>query len=151
MYAHICSIYVGCGETVEAEEKERMGSSKGIYHILAGESEIAEQCFLKNALTQLGHFVEIVATGDQARLKLRQGSFSILILDLNLPHANGMEILRELRAEGHRPGVIFTAIAPEPGDRKACEEFDRVEFLQKPYRVDELKTAIGRISAAVMC
>ena len=128
-----------------------MGSSKGIYHILAGESEVAEQCFLRNALTQFGHFVEIVSTGDQARLKLAQGSFSILILDLNLPNANGMEILRELRSAGRQPGVIFTALAPEPGDRQACKEFDRVEFLQKPYRIEELRAAIGRISTAVMC
>ena len=128
-----------------------MGSSKGIYRIMVGESEVVEQCFLRNALIQLGHFVEICATGDQALLKLNQGSFSILILDLNLPHANGMEILRVMRAQGRKPGIIFTALSPEPGDRKACAEFDRVEFLQKPYRLDELKTAISRVSTGVMC
>ena len=115
------------------------------------EAEAEESCFLRNALTQFGHFVEVVDNGDLAREKLQRGSFSILILDLNLPRSDGMEILRELRGAGRQPGIIFTSISPQPGDIEACKEFDRVEFLQKPYRLDELQTAISRISTAVMC
>lgn len=127
-----------------------MASSRGIHRILVGESERVEQTFLMHALTQLGHYVDVCDNAEAAEELLREGSYSVLIMDLGLPRANGMEMLRDLRAQGHQPGVIFTALAPRQGDAEACGEYDRVKFLQKPFTVEELQLAISEVTPGVL-
>ena len=128
-----------------------MPSSTGIYRILVGDNEPMVTRFLKEALSQAGHFVDVAQTGEDAKAKLESAEFGILILDLGLSNHSGLQILQDLRRRGRRTGVILTSTGPSEEAHKACEEYQRVQFLQKPFGLMELRIALERVSNVVKC
>ena len=128
-----------------------MPSSTGIYRILVGDNEPMVTRFLKEALSQAGHFVDVCQTGEEAESKLKSAEFGILILDLGLSNHSGLQILQDIRQRGRRTGGILTSTGPSEEAQKACEEFERVQFLQKPFGLTELRTALERVSNVVKC
>lgn len=70
-------------------------------------------------LTEEGYEVAHAADGDDATKKIREMSPDILILDLVLPRKNGIEVLRQLRAESSKilrnlPVIIVTNVNRDP-------------------------------------
>ena len=128
-----------------------MGSSVGLYRILIGESDPGEQCFLRNALSQFGHIIEMVSNGGQVLEKLSESRYAILILEAGLPGMNGIDLMYDLRNSGKQPGTIFTSDGDFPDRAEITRDFDRVGFLERPYSLDDLQEAIARVCAPVPC
>jgi two-component system CheB/CheR fusion protein len=94
-------------------------------------------------LTEEGHQVEMagdVATG----LELAgQHDFDLLISDLGLPDAGGHELMRQLRARGHRlPGIAMSGYGQE-ADIQRSHEAGFTAHLTKPASRDQLTEAIA--------
>jgi PAS domain S-box-containing protein len=99
-------------------------------------------------LELLGYEVREAGDGDQALERLRGPdgeAFRFVLLDLTMPTLSGAETLQELRKLHPQLPVILSsgfnqeeAFDPESGPAL-------VEFLQKPYRLDDLSAAIGRL------
>lgn len=53
--------------------------------------------------------VECAADGMEALEKIRAGRFGLVILDHDMPHQNGPEVLRTVRAEGRRVPVVLVS------------------------------------------
>ena len=53
--------------------------------------------------------VECAANGARALEKLRQSRFALAVLDWNMPHLDGREVLRTIRAEGLRIPVVVVS------------------------------------------
>lgn len=67
------------------------------------------------------------------------GSISLIILDLNLPRHDGIEILQKLResvALGHVPVVVLTS-SDSPRDRVLANELGATRYLRKPSNLEE--------------
>ena len=67
------------------------------------------------------------------------GSLSLIILDLNLPRHDGIEILqklRELARLDHVPVVVLTS-SDSPRDRVLANELGATRYLRKPSSLDE--------------
>jgi two-component system, chemotaxis family, response regulator Rcp1 len=67
------------------------------------------------------------------------GSFSLIILDLNLPRHDGIEILQKLRESArleHVPVVVLTS-SDSPRDRILANELGATRYLRKPSSLDE--------------
>ena len=67
------------------------------------------------------------------------GSISLIILDLNLPRHDGIEILQKLRESvvlGHVPVVVLTS-SDSPRDRVLANELGATRYLRKPSNLDE--------------
>jgi CheY-like chemotaxis protein len=67
------------------------------------------------------------------------GSISLIILDLNLPRHDGIEILQKLRESvtlGHVPVVVLTS-SDSPRDRILANELGATRYLRKPSNLDE--------------
>lgn len=58
-----------------------------------------------------GFVVETAADGREALAKLRQRTYSVVLLDLMMPNTNGYEVLEELRHFPRRPFVIVITAA----------------------------------------
>ena len=122
-----------------------MGSSIGVYRILVADADIMVGQFRRNALTQLGHFVDLAQDAKDVRRKLQEGNLDVLITDLELPDGSGLDILREARAGGKQVGVILTSVRSSLEAEQACRDFERVKFLRKPFGLTELYAALDDV------
>jgi CheY-like chemotaxis protein len=74
--------------------------------VVEDDSYLAEG--VSRSLCKSGHAVDVVADGLSAEAALGVTSYDLVILDLQLPQRNGLEVLRNYRAGGgHAPGMIL--------------------------------------------
>jgi DNA-binding NarL/FixJ family response regulator len=111
---------------------------------------VEDQTTLRELLSELlsaSHEVEAVATGESARALLKSSVFDLVLLDLVLPDAHGLELLSELRMLPRRPrALILTAHAKASVVRDAMARGARA-VLSKGAPLRELREAIEQVSA----
>lgn len=98
-------------------------------------------------LPSMGYSASTVYNGKSALETIRTSPPSLILLDLELPDATGLDILRQLNAEGiHIPTVLFTAHGSE---HIAAEAFRLgvQDYLVKPVEADQLEASITRALA----
>ncbi|MBU6409443.1 MAG: sigma-54 dependent transcriptional regulator, partial [Verrucomicrobia bacterium] len=99
-------------------------------------------CFL---IEEAGHYAEGVETGELALTRLKEDKWDAVLLDLNLGHENGLDVLSEMaRKHAQIPVVMFTA----QGNIKTAVEAMRrgaVDFLEKPFQHEQFITVLARL------
>jgi DNA-binding response OmpR family regulator len=96
-------------------------------------------------LSRAGYEVVVVADGDAALEALAQHAPDLVVLDLMLPHVDGLEIARQLRAEGNTPIIMLTARREET-DRILGLEMGADDYVVKPFSPREL---VSRVKAVL--
>ena len=91
--------------------------------ILIVEDEFSISNFLKTVLEGDGYTVEVATCAAQARAALEKMEFSAMLLDLGLPDADGLELLRELNRE---LGITLVLVTHDLG---VAEQAQRVIHL----------------------
>jgi len=110
--------------------------------VIEDEANIAD--FVKRGLLHSGFEVEVADTG-YGGLGIAQSSYpDIVVLDLMLPDADGIDICRELRASGDMGIVILTARS-QVGERIRGLEAGADDYLPKPFAFDELLARIRAV------
>jgi FixJ family two-component response regulator len=71
---------------------------------------------------------------------------SCLILDMQMPGLNGLELQSRLISRGHSPPIVFITALPSERIRNCALAAGAIGFLPKPFREDAL---VGLISAAL--
>jgi diguanylate cyclase (GGDEF)-like protein/PAS domain S-box-containing protein len=95
-------------------------------------------------LPGLGYEAFHASSGKKALEILHLRTFSLMLLDLQLPDMTGLQLLRQLGSEGrHVPTILFTAHGSE---QVAVEAFHLgvQDYLIKPVEPDDLNAAITR-------
>jgi two-component system, OmpR family, phosphate regulon response regulator PhoB len=117
--------------------------------ILVAEDEADLAGLLKHTLERsLGASVEIVRSGDAALKAVADSHPDLLILDLNLPVVDGLDVCRILRARGATadlPIIMLTARGQE-ADRVTGFEIGADDYVTKPFSLRELT---GRVRAVL--
>ena len=86
---------------------------------------------------RFNHKLTTATTAADGRLLLRRDDPDLLILDVMLPDANGMELCRTIRADSDIPIVMLTARGDVP-DRILGLEFGADDYIPKPFEPREL-------------
>ncbi|RNC66639.1 MAG: sigma-54-dependent Fis family transcriptional regulator [Desulfuromonadales bacterium] len=102
----------------------------------------------REALTLLirnaGHFVRSAASGTEGQQILAREKFEIVITDLLLPDANGIDILKKVKEESPLTEVILiTGHASAETAVRAMKE-GAFDYITKPLNIDELKIIIAK-------
>ncbi|WP_181707987.1 phosphate regulon transcriptional regulator PhoB [Chthonobacter rhizosphaerae] len=116
--------------------------------ILIAEDEEPLRLLLSYNLEAEGFAVEVVSTGDDAALSVREAPPDLLILDWMLPGVSGLELCRRLRqdpASARLPVIMLTARGSE-GDRIRGLAVGADDYVVKPFSVPEL---IARVHAVL--
>ncbi|NMO57458.1 response regulator [Actinoplanes sp. TBRC 11911] len=81
-----------------------------------------------------------------ARDYLSAGDIDLVLLDMNLPDGNGLDLARELAADHGRPRPAVVAVTASvlPQDRTAALDAGCDGFLDKPYAAAELVATVAR-------
>jgi DNA-binding response OmpR family regulator len=103
----------------------------GNTHVLLVEDDVELAQLVQEYLQRYEFMVALEHRGDTAADRVRALNPEILILDLNLPGRDGLEICRELRADYSGPIVMFTA-RDEDVDEIVGLELGADDYLTKP-------------------
>jgi DNA-binding response OmpR family regulator len=98
------------------------------------------------ALIDEGATVEWVRDGAAAEQLLETRVFDALLLDLGLPHKDGIELLRGLRARGNGMPVLVVTARDTVAQRVLGLNSGADDYLVKPFDLEEL---IARLNALV--
>jgi len=97
---------------------------------------------IAHQLRDQGHSVDVLHDGEEALSFLRQDGADMVILDVNLPSLNGIELLRSLRADGSAIPIILLTAKSEINDRVSGLDAGADDYLTKPFDMVELEARI---------
>lgn len=115
--------------------------------VLVAEDEPNIVVSLEFLLTRAGFHVDVRSSGAAALEAARTTPPDVMILDIMLPEMNGLEVLRQLRADQvspHLPVLMLTAKGQREDRDKAIEAGADV-FLTKPFANAELVSAVCKL------
>jgi len=114
--------------------------------ILLVEDHGAMRGMIADHLGERGFAVDAVASAEDARSALATTAYDALILDLGLPDADGMEVLREVRARkaDHVPALILTA-RDALQDRVRGLNAGADDYIVKPFDLTELEARLRAV------
>ena len=93
---------------------------------------------LSRALKAEGMTVDWVRDGGEAQAALREGPHAIVLLDLGLPGADGLDLLKSARREGVNAPVLVITARDGLEDRVRGLDLGADDYLVKPFEVREL-------------
>lgn len=85
-----------------------------------------------------GHAIDHEADGETASQLLRQATFDLIILDVNLPNRNGFEIVRSMRSRQDQTPVLILTARSQIDDRVVGLDAGADDFMIKPFDFREL-------------
>ena len=109
---------------------------KGI-RILVVDDERAIRRFLRASLSTHGHTIYEAANGADALAVIAEQRPDMVFLDLGLPDADGIEIIRQLREWSSVP-VIILSVRDQEKDKIQALDAGADDYLTKPFGIGEL-------------
>lgn len=114
--------------------------------ILIVEDEARVASFLQKGLREAGFVVDAAEDGNRALELALSTDYDAVVLDLMLPHRDGLSVLRELRATGKSTPVLALTALDAVEDRVAGLDAGADDYLTKPFALAEL---LARVRALI--
>ncbi len=112
--------------------------------ILLVEDKESLRLMLKTAIEKMGFSVDAVEDGEQAQEKIRQHRHLLILTDLRLPKASGLEVLEYCKElDDSVPVIVMTAYGTIEEAVLAIKR-GAFDFIQKPVDLDHLSLLIQR-------
>ncbi len=112
--------------------------------ILVVEDESSIASFVALYLKNAGYSVRSAATGGEALQQVAKGQPALIVLDLNLPDLDGIEICRRIRKTADVPIIMLTA-RDEDVDKIIGLEVGADDYLTKPFNPRELVARVKSV------
>jgi len=99
---------------------------------------------LKRGLAAAGFVVDVMPTAGGAAAALRANRFEVVVLDLGLPDADGLDVLNEMRRREDATPVLILTARGGLDDRVIGLQSGADDYLVKPFALEEL---VARLQA----
>jgi DNA-binding response OmpR family regulator len=111
--------------------------------VVDDDHELAD--LLALALYRAGYDVEVATNGIAALQRVRRAPVEVVLLDWNMPVADGAAFLREWRHDGDKdaPPVVVMSAAPDALQRALG--LGAAAVIAKPFRLDELEALLLQV------
>ncbi len=113
-------------------------------HILVVEDEQRLAYLLRRVLLEERHTVDLAHDGHTGLNLAESGTYDLVILDVMLPGLDGLEICRQMRADGVMSPVLMLTARGAVEDRVVGLNVGADDYLTKPFAMEEL---LARINA----
>lgn len=97
---------------------------------------------VKDGLEGMGFYIDLAYTGVIGEEKVFVNEYDCILLDLNLPDSDGLEILKKWREEGKDWPVIIITAKDEIKERVFGLDAGADDYLIKPFHLTELRARI---------
>lgn len=118
-------------------------AKEALFLIVDDEQEVCN--FFSYLLKQKGYGVETATSGAEASVKLQQHNFDTALVDLKLPDANGLDILREIKeSQPHCEVIIITGFSTVKSAVEAIQ-LGAFDYVEKPFvDINEMEVLLER-------
>src|SRR5512134_3171157 len=113
--------------------------------VLVVDDEKSLREFVRRNLEVRGYRVMTASNGVEAMAIFQNEPIHMVIMDIMMPHMDGLETTRRIREEAHVPIIILTAMGEEAEHVRAFA-LGAADYLTKPFGVGEL---LGRVKAVL--
>ena len=110
--------------------------------VLVVDDEPGVRVALERALRLEAYDVELAADGREALERLAATAPDAVVLDVAMPHLDGLEVCRRLRDAGDRTPVLMLTARDAVDDRVAGLDAGADDYLVKPFALKELKARL---------
>ncbi|KAA3640967.1 MAG: DNA-binding response regulator [Armatimonadetes bacterium] len=110
--------------------------------VLVVEDDPAVREALVRALGFEGYSVETARDGGVALSMVRENNFDLILLDVMMPHVDGIETCRRIRASGDDIPILMLTAKAAVGDRVEGLDAGADDYVTKPFALDELLARI---------
>jgi len=111
-------------------------------HILVMEDDLSVAKGLEMVLSEGGFDVNLAGTGELALEAFKQKRFDLLVADLRLPDIDGMEVIKQIKAEKPETEVIVITGYGTTATAVEAMKLGVHDFLPKPFTEDQIKKSI---------
>jgi DNA-binding response OmpR family regulator len=108
--------------------------------VIEDEPDIASA--LEKGLRQVGYAVDIALDGESGSELALVNDYDLLILDLNLPGVDGLEVCHRVRAECPSLLILMLTARSRPDERVAGLDLGADDYLVKPFHFAELTARV---------
>jgi len=119
--------------------------------ILLAEDNIVNQRLASRLLEKRGHRVALASTGGEALARLKDETFDVILMDVQMPDMDGLEttaIIREReRAGGARTPIIALTAHTMKGDRERCLAVGMDGYITKPVEPADFIATVEAVAA----
>jgi DNA-binding response OmpR family regulator len=96
-------------------------------------------------LLAMGHRVSLYFDGAEALDTLKQETFDLLILDINVPGIDGLDLLEQLHMLKIRPPAIYISALVDIEGISRAYDLGCYDYLKKPFHLKELSLRIDKV------
>ena len=105
---------------------------------------------VRRALERSDHEVTLACDGPSGVEAATSRHFDLIVLDLNLPGFDGMEVMRRIAPIDARPRVLMLTSRSEIGDRVTGLKAGADDYLTKPFAMEELLARVEALGRRVL-
>lgn len=91
--------------------------------------------------------VTSLTDGERALSQIDEENFDLFIIDINIPHLNGLELVKYIRQKDLSTPVIIITASLELENFKKAFENGCSEYIKKPFYLEELEIRINKLLA----
>jgi len=118
------------------------------FRILLAEDNLINQKVSSRILEKYGHLVTIAVDGEDVLVKMKDQTFDLILMDVQMPNMDGFEATKEIRMRekksgGRIPIIAMTAHALS-GYREKCIQAGMDDYLAKPLNGETLESMIEK-------
>ncbi|HJW33524.1 MAG TPA: hybrid sensor histidine kinase/response regulator [Holophagaceae bacterium] len=117
-----------------------MEPSADVQMVLVIDDAADNLSLVAETLTRRGYQVQVATSGPEGLALAREALPGLVLLDITMPGMDGFEVCRALKADPQFAAVpvIFMSGREEVVDKTRAFDLGAVDYLQRPFRIDEL-------------
>jgi len=113
--------------------------------LLVVEDETGLRDGIRDYFTDAGDICETASDHPEALQKINVYRYDCIILDISLPHGNGLELLQVLKRNRYPDGVLIVSARNSLDDRLQGLDLGADDYLTKPFHLSELRSRVMAI------
>src|SRR5579863_4581243 len=114
--------------------------------VLIVDDEQSIRVSLRTILSNIGFEIVEAARGEEALSLIRTAQFDAVLLDINMPGLDGVEVCRLMRKESSRLQIVMLTVQGSEDRKVEALDAGADDYITKPFQLREL---IARLRAAV--
>jgi two-component system copper resistance phosphate regulon response regulator CusR len=108
------------------------------YRILLAEDEPKLNLVIQEELNHHGYVTDVAFDGLMAEQMFKENTYSLVLLDINLPNKNGLVLCKEFREANKKVPIIMLTALGEIQDKVGAFNLGADDYIVKPFHFEEL-------------
>ena len=120
-------------------------NTKAKTRILVVDDEPELRMLLSHVLENAGYEIKEASDGEEAINLLKKEKFDLTLLDIQMPIANGIKVLKYIKEHTLPTKAIMLTGYADLKHAMEAKEFGAKDFIRKPYKMDDVISTIDRV------